>query len=198
MIEAPSPDLLDEQLFTMARTTNKFQNRGVDEAVLRRLYDLYKWGPTAMNSQPARVVFVTSLKAKARLAATLMHGNVEKTLRAPVTAIIARDTRFFEYLPVQFPAVPSARELFSGNEGLAHETAVRNTTLQGAYLILAARLVGLGAGPMSGFDAQALDREFFPDGRFKSDFLLNLGYPDPEGNFPRAPRLEFEEVARVI
>ncbi|KGP01907.1 malonic semialdehyde reductase [Alcaligenes sp. A-TC2] len=193
-----TPDFAADQLFLAARTTNKFQDRGVDDAVLRRLYDLYKWGPTAMNTQPARVVFVRSAQAKTRLASTLMEGNVEKTMLAPVTAIIARDSQFFEHLPAQFPAVPHAQQLFSSNAQLAQDTAVRNTTLQGAYLILAARLVGLGAGPMSGFDPQALDREFFPEGRFKSDFLINLGYPDPAGNYPRGPRLSFEDAARIV
>jgi 3-hydroxypropanoate dehydrogenase len=150
-----------------------------------------------MNCQPMRLVFVRSAEAKALLAPALAPGNRDKTLAAPVTAIVALDTRFHEHLPTQFPAMPTAAQMFAGNETLSADTAMRNSSLQGAYLILAARLLGLDAGPMSGFDAAQVNQAFFPDGRFKANFLVNLGYGDPSGNRPRGPRLAFDDVARI-
>jgi 3-hydroxypropanoate dehydrogenase len=186
-----------KQLFLEARTFNKFQPRPVSDETLRELVDLMKWGPTSMNSQPGRIVFVKSAAAKDKLKPALMGGNVDKTMAAPVTAIVAYDTEFHENLPTQFPAMPGARDMFAASRPLAESTAFRNSSLQGAYLILAARALGLDAGPMSGFDNAAVDQAFFPDGRWKSNFLVNLGYGDPSANWPRGPRLPFEVVARV-
>jgi 3-hydroxypropanoate dehydrogenase len=171
-----------KQLFFDARTFNKFQPRPVDDATLHALVDL---------------VFVRSAEAKARLKGALMGGNVDKTMAAPVTAIVAYDTEFHEHLPTQFPAMPGARDMFHGNAGLIDTTGLRNSSLQGAYLIIAARALGLDAGPMSGFDNAAVDAAFFPDGKWKSNFLINLGYGDPSGNHPRGPRLPFHTMARI-
>lgn len=193
----PLPDDALDQLFRNARSFNKFTERAVDDATLERLYALYCWGPTSMNCQPGRVVFVRSAEAKERLKPALSPNNVAKTLAAPVTAIVAFDCAFFDQLPTQFPAVPGARDMFTSNPVLAAETAMRNSSLQGAYLILAARALGLDAGAMSGFAAPLLDRAFFPDGRWKSNFLVNLGWGDPAGNRPRGPRLAFDEVAHI-
>lgn len=186
-----------KQLFFDARTFNKFQPRPVDDATLHALVDLMKWGPTSMNSQPGRIVFVRSPGAKEKLKGALSAGNVDKTMVAPVTAIVAYDTEFHEHLPTQFPAMPGARDMFHGNAGLIDSTAFRNSSLQGAYLILAARALGLDAGPMSGFNNAAVDAAFFPDGKWKSNFLVNLGYGDSSGNWPRGPRLPFHTMARI-
>lgn len=191
-----APEIL-AQTFLEARTFNRYTDRPVSPETLRQLYDLAKWGPTAMNAQPARFVFVTSPEAKARLGKSLSPGNLEKTLAAPVTAIVAQDSRFYEHLPTQFPAY-DAKPMFEANAALAAGTAFRNSSLQGAYLILAARLLGLDAGPMSGFDGEKLDAEFFPDGRWKSNFLVNLGYGDAAGNHPRGPRLDFAEATQIL
>ncbi|QID19594.1 malonic semialdehyde reductase [Nitrogeniibacter mangrovi] len=197
MKAAVSDDVL-QQAFLAARTFNSFSPRPVDDATVLRLYDLLRWGPTSMNCQPARYVFVRSTEAKARLTNTLAAGNVAKTMAAPLTVIVAMDTQFYEHLPSQFPHSANARDTFANNAELARSTAFRNSTLQGAYLIMAARLLGLDCGPMSGFDADKLNAEFFPDGRYKANFLVNLGYGDPEGNHPRGPRLAFDEVARIL
>jgi 3-hydroxypropanoate dehydrogenase len=191
-------DLALAQLFTDAHTANKFTDAPVDDALLHRLYDLCKFGPTSMNCQPMRLVFVRSAQAKAQLKDCLSPGNVDKTMAAPVTAVVAMDTAFHEFMPTLFPAMPAAGQMFSSNEALSSATAFRNSSLQGAYLILAARSLGLAAGAMSGFDPAKLDATFFPDGRFKSNFLINLGYADNAGNRPRGPRLGFAEVARVL
>ncbi|MEJ2633279.1 MAG: malonic semialdehyde reductase [Acidihalobacter sp.] len=185
-------------LFLEARTHTTWQPRSVGDNVLRELYDLMKWAPTSMNSSPARLVFVTSTEGKERLVPTLSPGNVEKARSAPVTVIVAHDTMFQEYMPTLFPANPNAQDLFAGNDALREATAFRNGTLQGAYLILAARALGLDCGPMSGFDNAKVDAEFFPDGRWKSNFLVNLGYGDAAGVFPRNPRLDFDEVCRIV
>lgn len=186
-----------EQTFLNARTFNKFTDQPVSDETLRQLYDLAKWGPTSMNSQPARYVFVRSAEAKARLAEALSPGNVAKTHAAPVTVIVAMDNQFYEHLPEQFPAV-NAKPMFEGNAGLAEATAQRNSALQGAYLIVAARQLGLDCGPMSGFDPAKVNAAFFPDGRHKVNFLINLGYGDASGNHPRGPRLPFEAVASIV
>lgn len=182
-----------DQMFLAARTFNKFTPEPISDDLLRRLYDLYKWGPTSMNTQPGRVVFVRSAEAREKLRPALMPNNVEKTMAAPVVAIVAHDTAFFEHLPTQFPANPGARDLFAGNAGLSADTATRNSALQGAYLIMAARALGLATGPMSGFNPAAVNEAFFPDGRWKVNFLINLGWGDPSGNRPRGPRLAFED-----
>jgi nitroreductase len=193
----PLPDAALDQLFRSARTFNKYTERAVDDATLQQLYALYRWGPTSLNCQPARVVFVRSAEAKERLKPALMPNNVDKTMAAPVTAIIAFDSAFFEHLPTQFPALPGARDMFAANPALAAETAMRNGSLQGAYLILAARALGLDAGPMSGFASPLVDTAFFPDGSWKSNFLVNLGWGDPAGNRPRGPRLAFDDAIRI-
>jgi 3-hydroxypropanoate dehydrogenase len=187
-----------DQAFRLARTFNKFRPEPVSEETLRRLYELLKWGPTSMNAQPGRFVFLRSAQARQRLEPALSAGNRDKTLAAPVVVIVATDTRFHEFLPEQFPAFPGGRALFEGNAALSEATAARSGTLQGAYLILAARMLGLDCGPMSGFDAAKVDAEFFPDGRWKANFLVNLGYGDASGNHPRGPRLPFEVAARVL
>lgn len=182
-----------DQLFLNARTYGKFEATPVDDATLQRLYDLLKWGPTAFNSQPARYVFVRSAEAKARLEPALSPGNKEKTLAAPVTVIVAQDTRFFEHV-----ANPKVRENFEANAHLVEPTIARNSSLQAAYLILAARALGLDVGPMSGFDAGALNQAFFPDGRYKVNLIANLGYGVADSPAPRAGRLGFAEVAEIV
>lgn len=195
---APLDDHALDRVFREARTFHKFTDRPVDDATLRSLYELYKWGPTAMNAQPARVVFVRSRDAKERLRPALAAGNVEKTMAAPVTAVVAFDTQFFEHLPAQYPASPGARDRYARNPPAADRTATFNATLQAAYLIVAARALGLDAGPMGGFDAKTVDAAFFPDGRWKSLLLVNLGWGDPSGTHPRGPRLPFDEAVRVV
>jgi len=183
-------------LFRKARTHNAFLDRPVPEATLRALYDLLKWAPTSANSNPARFVFVTSDAARERLRPALSPGNLDKTMAAPVTVIVGYDLAFYEKLPVLFPHV-DARSWFAGKPDHILTTAFRNGTLQGGYLILAARALGLDCGPMSGFDNAKVDAAFFPDGTVKSNFLCNLGYGDPEKLMPRHPRLPFEEACRI-
>ena len=161
------------------------------------MYDLAKMGPTSANLTPARFVFLTTSEAKERLIPALAPGNVEKSGTAPVVAIIAYDTEFYEQAPRLFPHM-DMRPLFMGNPELSAETAFRNGSLQGAYFILAARSLGLDCGPMSGFDAVKVNAEFFPDGKWKANFLCNLGYGDPSKLFPRNPRLDFEEACVVL
>lgn len=186
-----------DQLFRSARTVHAFRPDPISDATLHQLYDLLKWGPTAFNAQPARFVFVRSAEAKAKLQPALSPGNVAQTLGAPVTVIVAQDTRFFEHLPEQFPAY-DAKPLFEANAGLAAATASRNSSLQGAYLILAARALGLDAGPQSGFNPDAVYQAFFPDGRYQANFLVNLGVADHSATFPRGPRLSFDQVAQIV
>ena len=190
-------DIALDQVFRQARSVNRFRPEPVSDATLRALYDLLKWGPTSMNTQPARYVFLRSDAARQRLKPALSPGNVDKTMAAPVVVIVATDTRFFEHLPVMFPAY-DAKPMFEGNAALAEATAQRNGTLQGAYLIVAARMLGLDCGPMSGFDAAKVNAEFFPDGRLRANFLVNIGHGDPAGNHPRGPRLDFEAVAQLL
>ena len=185
------------QLFLEAHTFNKFTDQPVGDDTVRRLYDLLKWGPTAVNSQPGRYVFIKSKEGKARLIPALLPGNVAKVEAAPVTVIAAFDSRFFEHLATQWTAYDAAAP-FVGDAALAREAAFRNGSLQGAYLLLAARSLGLDCGPMSGFDKAKVDAEFFPDGRFKSNFLINLGYGADNGYYPRGPRLTFEETAVIV
>jgi len=196
------PEILSQQalatLFTEARTHNDWLDKPVDDALLRQAWNIARMGPTSANCSPLRIVFIKSAAAKARLKPTLMEGNVEKTMAAPVVAIFAQDSRFFEHMSKLFPHT-DARPWFDGpgKEEVARVTAFRNGTLQTAYFMLAARALGLDCGPMSGFDNAALDREFFPDGRFQSNFLCNLGYGDPAKLFPRSPRFEFDEACQV-
>lgn len=195
-------DALDDraldQLFREARTYPAWTDRPVTAEQIRALYDLLKWGPTSMNGLPARFVFLGTPEAKERLRPALMAGNVDKVMTAPVTVIVAHDLDFHERLPELFPHMAGARELFARDPRLAEETAFRNATLQGAYLILAARALGLDVGPMSGFDNAAVDREFFPDSRVRSNFLANIGHGDDAALYPRGPRPEFSEVAEIL
>jgi nitroreductase len=191
-----SNDALD-QLFRKARTHNAWLPRRVPVATLREVYDLARFGPTSANSSPARFVFLESEAAKARLVPALAPTNVEKTKAAPITAIIAWDAEFYEELPKLMPHA-DMRSYFAGNKALVDETAFRNGSLQGAYFIIAARALGLDCGPMSGFDAAKVNAEFFPDGKWKANFLCNLGYGDASKLFPRNPRLEFDEACRVL
>jgi 3-hydroxypropanoate dehydrogenase len=187
-------------IFLEARTHNAWLPKPVSDDVLRRLYDVARMGPTSANTSPMRVVFVKSPEAKARLKPALAPGNVDKTMAAPVTAIVATDERFYEFVPELFPHNPDFGKAFTapGKEEFTRTHAFRNATLQGGYLILAARALGLDAGPMSGFDHAKLDAEFFPDGRWKSNFLINLGYGDAAQLKPRNPRLSFEEACRIV
>lgn len=187
-----------EQAFLNARSVNKFNSETVADELIAELYELMKWAPTSMNCQSGHFVFVKTPEAKQRLNSALMEGNKEKTMQAPVTVIIATDTEFFNHMPEQFPAVPNAKEMFVGNADFSKATAERNSSMQGAYLIIAARMLGLDCGPMSGFDNAAVDSEFFPEGRYKSNFLINLGYADSSGNYPRGPRLSFEQATCII
>lgn len=184
-------------LFHSARTHSAWLPKPVPERLLRAIYDVAKWGPTSANSSPARIVFLRSDEAKARLSPALMPGNVEKSRTAPVVAIIAYDLEFYEKLPKLFPHV-DARSWFVGNPRLIEETAFRNSALQGAYFMLAARALGLDCGPMSGFNAEKVNAEFFPDGKYKVNFICNLGYGDPSKLYPRDPRLDFEEACSVL
>ncbi len=193
---SPLNDAAHDQLFRTARTYNAFTGE-IDEATLHRLYDLLKWGPTAANACPARFVFLRSPEAKARLAPALDPGNRDKTLAAPVTVIVGYDMAFYDKLPVLFPHT-DARSWFAGKPEAALETvALRNGSLQGAYLILAARALGLDTGPMSGFNNALVDETFFAGTAIRSNFLVNLGKGDPGSIFPRSPRLGFDEACRI-
>jgi 3-hydroxypropanoate dehydrogenase len=186
-----------EQLFTTARTHNGWRDEEVSDAALREALEIAKWGPTSANCSPMRVLFLRSKEAKQRLAPALIPGNLEKTMAAPAVAIIAYDLKFYEHLPRLYPAT-DARSWFIGNEALIEETAFRNGTLQGAYLLLALRSVGLDVGPMSGFDKKMVDAEFFPEGTVKSNFLINIGYGDEAKLYPRGPRFSFDDIARIL
>ncbi|MGE0876052.1 MAG: malonic semialdehyde reductase [Burkholderiales bacterium] len=196
MLDAKSLDAL----FRNARTQNGFADEPVSDAQLRELYELVKWPPTTMNTQPMRLVFVRSREGKEMLRPALSPGNLDKTMAAPVTAIIAWDTRFYDNLVKTFPHKADAREVFAapGKEATTHVHAFRNGSMQGGYFILAARAIGLDCGPMSGFDNAKVDAAFFPDGRYRSNFLCNLGKGDPAKVLPRLPRLAFEEACRIV
>ena len=200
-------------LFREARTYNAWVDRPVEDDLLHQLYDLMKWGPTSANCCPVRILFLRTRQAKERLRPALQPTNVDKTMKAPVTAIIAADSKFYEQLPRLFPAMPAMKEMFVQSPELSASTALRNGSLQGAYFILAARSLGLDCGPMSGFDNARVDQEFFPapvpwtgarDGGFiaagavKSNFLCNLGYGDATKLHPRGPRLEFGEACQLL
>ena len=185
-----------EQIFDDARTHNGFTAEPVAEASLRQLYELMKWGPTSANCSPARIVFVTTPAAKEKLLAGMAPGNVEKTRSAPVTAIIGMDMAFYDKLPALFPAA-DARAWFVGNQPKIDETALRNSSLQGAYFIIAARALGLDCGPMSGFDPAKVDAAFWAGTAVKTNFIVNLGQGDASKLFGRSPRLTFEEACRI-
>jgi 3-hydroxypropanoate dehydrogenase len=186
-----------KQIFTEARTHNVWKPEPVSDELLKRIYDVAKWGPTSANSTPMRIVFVKSKAAKERLKPALFEGNIEKTMIAPVTAIIAMDMKFYDHLPKLFPQM-DARSWFAGNDAAIAETAMRNSSLQGAYFIIAARALGLDCGPMSGFDKEKVDKEFFKGTSYKSNFLCSLGYGDHAKLFPRNPRLTFEEACQIV
>ena len=196
-MHAPLDDRALRQLFTDARTVGTFTDRPVDDATLRAIHDLAKWAPTAFNCQPARLVFVRSPEAKAKLKPALAEGNVDKTMAAPVTIIVGTDYRFYERLPQLFPAYPAARDIFANNAQAAETAAFRNGSLQGAYVILAARALGLDCGPMSGFDNDKVDAAFFAGTAVKSNFLINIGYGDLSKVYPRGPRPDFADDCRI-
>ena len=198
-------------LFREARTHSAWLDKPVSDDILRQIYEVMKWGPTSSNGSPARFVFLRSRQAKERLRPALASGNVEKTMTAPVTVIVAYDLTFCDKLPKLFPHNPAIRDVFAGNPQLIETTAKRNSSLQGAYLMLAARALGLDCGPMSGFDNAKVDeaffaagkcnecgQEFFPEGHVKSNFLCNLGYGDSAKLFPRGPRLDFSEACTLL
>jgi nitroreductase len=189
MLEQPGLDLL----FNRARSQNGWQVKTVSEAQLAQLYDLTKMGPTSLNSSPARFVFVVSSEAKQRLVEAVSDGNVEKTRAAPVVVVIGYSLDFPSHLPVLFPHNPNVAALFEGKPDFVQDTAYRNSSLQGAYLMMAARAMGLDCGPMSGFE-----RTFFPDDRVKVNFLCGIGYGDPTKVFSRSPRLSFDEACNVV
>jgi 3-hydroxypropanoate dehydrogenase len=186
-----------DRLFREARTHYHWSDRPVTDDTLRALYELVRWGPTSANASPARFVFLRTPEAKERLRPALSEGNVEKTLSAPVVTIVAHDGAFYDHLPTLFPHV-DARGWFAGDPALAEETAFRNGTLQGAYLLMAARALGLDTGPMSGFSREMVDDIFFAGTSWRSNFLLNLGHGDGERLFPRAPRLPFETACTLL
>ena len=189
-----------DALFRFARTANAFTAEPVSDAQLHQVYDLLKMGPTASNGLPGRFVFLRSREARERLRPALSPGNLDKTMNAPVTVIVAHDTRFHEHLPRLFPHNQDAKSWFDGDAKKVHREAAafRNGSMQGGYLILAARAVGLDCGPMSGFDNAKVDAEFFPDGRYRSNFICNLGHADHSKTFARLPRLEFDEACQIL
>ncbi len=208
----PLSDEVLDQLFCKARSNSAWLDKVVTDDMFRQVYDLLKWGPTSANSCPARFVFIHTKEGKERLRPALSPGNVDKTMAAPVTVIVAYDLLFYEKLPKLFPHNPGMRDLFASNPQLVEATAIRNSSLQGAYLIMAARALGIDCGPMSGFDNAKVDeeffgagkecegceQEFFPAGHVKSNFLCNLGYGDPAKLFPRSPRLDFKEACTLL
>ena len=193
-IDAAGLDLL----FREARTHNKWHEDTLSDETLHELYDLLKQGPTSANCSPARFLFLRTKEAKERLAPALSSGNLAKTMAAPVTVIVAYDPKFYERLPYLFPHNPDATSWFTSNESLAATTAFRNGTLQGAYLMLAARALGLDTGGMSGFDNAKVDAEFLATRGWRSNFLVNLGKGDPSGVFTRSPRLPFDEACVLL
>lgn len=190
-------EMMLDRLFCQARTANGYTDQPVSADLLRQIYDLAKMAPTSMNTQPARFVFLTTTAAKERLLPALMPANVEKTLSAPVSVIVATDTRFYEHMPNVWHK-PEAKAMFEANAALAADTAARNGTLSGAYFMLAARALGLDCGPMSGLDLAKVNAEFFPDERFKANFVINLGYMDVSKLFQRNPRLSFEQACQML
>ncbi|HRO66872.1 MAG TPA: malonic semialdehyde reductase [Pseudobdellovibrionaceae bacterium] len=192
-----SQDSLD-QIFLRARTHKNWQDRRVEPETLHEIYDLMKWGPTAGNCCPLRILFLTTPESKDRLLPCLDQGNVEKTRTAPVTAVLAQDMRFFERLTKLAPHMKDPTASYEGKDSLIENTAFRNSSLQGAYFMIAARALGLDCGPMSGFDDKKVDETFFAGTSWKSNFVCNLGYGIPEKLFPRAPRLDFEEACKIL
>jgi 3-hydroxypropanoate dehydrogenase len=194
---AVSDEALDI-IFRDAHTQNKWQDKPVSNAHLMAVYDLMRWGPTSANASPARFYFLTSHAAKERLKPYLSPGNRDKTMAAPAVAIIGMDLDFPEHFPRLFPNNPKMKDVFVGNETLIRTFALRNSSLQGAYFIVAARALGLDCGPMSGFDNDGVDQEFFAGTNVKSNFICAIGHGDPAGVFPRNPRLSFDEACRIL
>jgi nitroreductase len=196
--EKPLPDGSLDQLFRTARTYNAFEPEAIPEALLREVYELAKWGPTASNANPARFVFLVSPEAKARLAPHMSSSNRPKTLAAPVNVIVAYDLDFWKLTPVLFPHKPESGSWFSGNPQLAAENALRNGSLQAAYLMMAARSLGLDCGPMSGFKEAGVNEEFFKGTSLRANFICNIGHGTTENLFPRLPRIPFEEACQIL
>ncbi|WP_116090547.1 malonic semialdehyde reductase [Sphingomonas crusticola] len=194
---APLSDEVLDRVFRTARTYNGFTDEPVTEAELRALWDLLKWGPTSANQEPLRIIWCVSQEAKDKLAGFCSAQNAPKVRKAPVTAILAMDMEFYERLPKLFPHT-DARAWFLGNDGLIKESAFRNSTLQGAYFIIAARLLGLDTGPMSGFDTHKVNEAFFGGTAYKTNFISTLGHGDPASIFERLPRLDFEEANQLL
>lgn len=192
------PESVQDQVFRNARTQNGFTSQPVSDDEIRAVYDLAKWGATSMNTQPARFQFLRTAEAKARLAPLASPGNQPKILAAPVVVIIGHDMEFYEHLVKNFAHNPNARGVFAGNDAMIQGTAFRNGTLQGAYLMIAARMLGLDCGPMSGFDAAKVDAEFWAGTKVKTNFLCNLGHGDPSKVMGRLPRFTFEEAAKLL
>ena len=186
-----------DQLFRAARSQNGWQDKPVSDQQLQQIYHLMKWGPTSANSCPARLVFVRTDEAKQRLKPSLQEGNIEKSMTAPVVAIIGMDMEFYEEFTTLFPHA-DAKAWYVGKPEKIKESAFRDSSLQAAYLMLAARSIGLDCGPMSGFDNAVLDAEFFPDGKVKSNFICGIGYGDPAKVYPRLARLDFERVCQIV
>jgi|SRR5438270_3985323 len=197
MTRKPLDEEAIAQLFLAARTYNSWSDRSLDESTIRRLYELTAIGPTAANSNPARFLFITSAAGRERLRPHINVGNLEKTMAAPCCVIVAYDTLFYELMPQLFPS-RDLKSKFESQGALVEDLVRRSATLQGAYLILAARALGLDTGPMSGFDRETLERDFFPDGRWKANFLCNIGYGTDEGLYPRNPRLDFDQACRIL
>ena len=187
-----------EDIFINGRSHNDWLPKEVPDNLLHELYDIMKWGPTSANCSPARIIFIKTSEAKQRLIKYVIESNVEKTLSAPITAIIAYDKKFYNHIPKLFPHNPEAKDWFSWSEEFAGMTAFRNSSLQGAYFIISARLLGLDCGPMSGFDNEGLDKEFFNNTDFKSNFICNLGYGDHSKLFDRSPRFDFDEICKIL
>jgi len=196
MTAALAPEALD-QLFRSARSNHQFSDQPLSQELIKQLYEILKWGPTAFNGQPARYVFVQSRGAKEKLAPALAPGNRDKTVAAPLTVIVAYDSAFHQQLPSQFPAF-DAKKFYDGKPQLITPHALSNATLQAGYLILAARSLGLDAGPMAGLDSQAVNQAFFPDGKYQTVMLINLGYGKRDGLPARGPRLAFDAVAEIV
>lgn len=198
----PSPYALSpearELLFTEARTASKFTDDPVDDDRLRAIWELFKWAPTASNVNPLRILYVRTPEAKDRLVPLLAPPNQAKSASAPVVAVLALDTRFTEHLPTLYPAIPQLKDAFEANPELREDNASFNSALQAAYFLLAVRSVGLAAGPMKGFDAKAVDAEFFPDGRWRSILVVNIGKPAPDAWSTRLPRLEYEQTVQLV
>jgi len=198
MKNQPASDAILDQLFRQARSHNGWQEREVSDEQLQQIYDLMKMGPTSLNSCPARIVFIKSQNAKLRLKECVNEGNVKKSMTAPVVALIGMDMEFYRKLEKLWPHQKDAASWYTGNPEKTREVAFRNSTLQGAYFIMAVRSMGLDAGPMTGFNFAKMDETFFPDGTIKSNFICAIGYGDEARLYPRGPRLDFDEACSII